>query len=113
MSVESDTNIKNSCTSIISQFGKMHHYSIDFKHYTMNFTRLLHTPLGKVIISILLGLGLATLFRKVCTDKNCITFKGPILGDIDGKIYKYGEQCYTYDYSAAPCDKKKQVVSVE
>ena len=52
----------------------------------MNFKRLLHSSLGKIIISILIGLGLATLFRKVCNDKNCLTFKGPILGDIDGKI---------------------------
>ena len=46
----------------------------------MNFKRLINTSLGKIIISIMLGLGLATLFRKVCKDKNCITFKGPILG---------------------------------
>lgn len=93
--------------------GKILLYSIVFIVYTMNFTRLLHTPLGKIIISILLGLGIATLFRKVCTDKNCIIFKGPILGDIDGKIYQYGEECYTYDYSAVPCDKTKQIISLE
>ena len=55
----------------------------------MNVKRLLYSPLGRIIISILLGLGLATIFRKVCNDRNCLTFKGPILGDIDGKIYKY------------------------
>ena len=64
----------------------------------MNFKRLLNTSSGKIIISIMLGFGLATIFRKTCKDKNCLTFKGPILGDIDGKIYQYGEQCYTYDY---------------
>ena len=30
----------------------------------MNFKRLLHSKFGQIIISILLGLGLATLFRK-------------------------------------------------
>ena len=45
----------------------------------MNLRRLLESELGKNIISILLGLGLATLFRKVCTDKNCIRFNGPII----------------------------------
>ena len=58
----------------------------------MNLKRLLYSSLGKIIISVILGLGLATIFRKVCKDKNCITFKGPILGDIDGKIYKHGEK---------------------
>ena len=41
----------------------------------MNIKRLLNTHLGRIIISILLGLGLASLFRKVCTDKNCIKFE--------------------------------------
>ena len=39
--------------------------------------RLIHSGFGKVIIPILLGLGLATMFRKVCKDRNCIVFKAP------------------------------------
>ena len=69
----------------------------------MNFKRLLHSSLGKIIISIMLGLGLATIFRKVCKDKNCLTFKGPILGDIDGKIYKHGEKCFQYTTNSTRC----------
>ena len=78
----------------------------------MNLKRLLNTGLGKFFISILLGLGLATLFRKVCKDKNCITFNGPVISEIDGKIYKYGEKCFKYAASAAACDKNKQVVDM-
>ena len=79
----------------------------------MNFKRLLNSSLGKIIISILLGLGLATIFRKVCNDRNCITFRGPILGDIDGKIYKHGEKCFSYNAVSTPCDKNKQVVIMD
>ena len=79
----------------------------------MNFKRLLNSSLGKIIISIMLGLGLATLFRKVCKDKNCITFKGPILGEIDGKIYKHGEKCFSYNAKSTPCDINKQIVEIE
>jgi len=79
----------------------------------MHLKRLLNTPLGKIFISILLGLGLATLFRKVCKDKNCLDFKGPILGEIDGKIYKHGEKCYEYNSISVPCDENKQIVDVE
>ena len=78
----------------------------------MNFRRLLNTALGKVFISILLGLGLATLFRKVCTDKNCISFNGPVISNVDGKIYKYGEKCYKYTASPASCDVNKKVVDI-
>ena len=78
----------------------------------MNFKRLLHSSLGKIIISILIGLGLATLFRKVCNDRNCLTFKGPILGEIDGKIYKHGEKCFKYSATSTSCDKNKQTIDI-
>ena len=44
----------------------------------MNFKRLLSTEMGRFFISVLLGLGLATLFRQVCTGDKCLTFNGPV-----------------------------------
>jgi len=79
----------------------------------MNLDRILHTPMGINVISILLGLGFATFFRKMCHDKNCITFNGPILQDIDGKTYKHGEKCYQYSYSSASCQPTKQIVNIK
>lgn len=76
----------------------------------MNLKRLLNTEIGISIISILLGIGLATLFRQVCTDKNCIIFNGPILDEINGKIFKFDERCYKYELEHAKCDANKQIV---
>ena len=78
----------------------------------MHLKRLLYTPLGKVFISILLGLGLATAFRRVCNDKNCIVFNGPILSEIDGKTYKYGDKCYKYSAHPEPCNKNKRIIEL-
>lgn len=79
----------------------------------MNFKRLLHSGLGRIFISILLGLGLATLFRKVCTDKNCIHFSGPLTQEVDGKIFKHGEQCYKYIVqNADKCNGTKKIVDI-
>jgi hypothetical protein len=79
----------------------------------MNFKRLLNTQLGKIFISVLLGLGLAAIFRKVCKDKNCIQFKGPILSDLEGKTYKHGEKCYRYTVeSSGKCDSMKKVIDM-
>ena len=55
----------------------------------MNLRRLLYSDIGKYIISILLGLGLATLFRKVCKDRNCIVFKAPNIQKIKNQIFLY------------------------
>jgi hypothetical protein len=78
----------------------------------MNFKRLLNTPLGQILISILLGLGLATLFRKVCTDKNCIVFNGPIISDIEDKTFKHGEKCYKYSLNPDKCDTTKRIIDI-
>jgi hypothetical protein len=79
----------------------------------MNLNRLLNTEMGRVFISMLLGIGLASLFRRACTDKNCIVFNGPIYTDFEGKIYKYGEKCYKYSVSPTKCDKMKRVIDIE
>jgi hypothetical protein len=78
----------------------------------MNFKRLLYTDLGRIFMSIILGLGLATLFRKVCTDKNCLMFNGPIISDLEGKIYKHGDKCFKYSSHSDKCDTTKKQVDL-
>jgi hypothetical protein len=66
-----------------------------------------------MFISILLGLGLATLFRKVCKDKECIDFHGPVIHEIDGKIFQYGDECYKFKQRASSkCDNTKKIVTI-
>ena len=76
----------------------------------MYIRRLITGVFGRSIISILLGLGLATLFRKVCNDRNCLLFKGPNLSNIRGKTFKYNDKCYKYKENATTCDKTKKIV---
>jgi hypothetical protein len=78
----------------------------------MNFKRLLTTPLGKILLSIILGLGLASLFRKVCTEKNCIHFKGAAVKDVDGKIYMHDDKCYKYTATSVKCNPKNKIVDI-
>jgi len=66
-----------------------------------------------MIISVLLGFGLATLFRKVCNDKNCIVFNGPVLSDFEGKIYKNDGKCYSYTLTKEKCNPNKQIIDIE
>ncbi len=77
----------------------------------MYLGRFVHTETGKYIMSILLGFGLASLFRAVCKEKNCLVFHAPPLDEIDGKIYSYDEKCYRYVPTATKCDKNKKIVS--
>ena len=72
--------------------------------------RLLYSRFGKVVVSILLGLGLATLFRKVCNERNCMVFHPPPFDDLKKNIYKYGDKCYKFKEKAVKCDSNKKKV---
>ena len=79
----------------------------------MNFQRLLNTYLGRAFISVLLGIGLATLFQRTCSDNKCMVFNGPIIKDFDDKIYKYDGKCYKYGTYASKCDTNiKKVLDI-
>ncbi len=76
----------------------------------MNLKRLIHSDIGRIIISILLGLGLATLFRKVCNDRSCMIFKAPQLNKIKGQVFKFGKKCYKFNEEIENCDNSKKIV---
>ena len=75
------------------------------------FDRLLNSTTGKIIIAILLGIGLASLFRKVCKNKNCIIFRAPEHSELTKDIYKYDTKCYKFKEKSVSCKKNKQKVS--
>lgn len=72
--------------------------------------RLLHTPVGQMLISFTIGFGLATLFRKVCNDKDCIVFNGPVISEINEKVFQYGDTCYSYTPKQVQCSATKRVI---
>ena len=76
----------------------------------MYIKRLLHSQIGKGIVSILLGLGLATLFRKVCNDRNCLVFKGPEIDIVDNKIFKQNGKCYKFNKNNETCKETVKTV---
>ncbi len=76
----------------------------------MDLRAKLKTYEGKVLMSILLGLGLATLFRQVCKGKNCVVFNAPKSKKTDNKVFKHEDKCYKYSLETTKCNvpnKKK------
>jgi hypothetical protein len=76
----------------------------------MNFKRLLNTPVGVLLISILLGFGIACLFRRVCTDGQCIHFQGAVI-DRD-HIYEHDKKCFQYIPKSMSCNQSKKIIDV-
>ena len=79
----------------------------------MYLGKFVHTETGKILMSILLGFGLASLFRTVCKDKDCLIFHAPPLDKFKDKIYKNGDKCYKYTPVATKCNANAKIVDFE
>jgi len=79
----------------------------------INLGKFIHTETGKKIMSILLGFGLASLFRAVCKNKECILFYAPPLEQIKDKIYKNDDKCVKYTPVSAKCSANAKMVDFE
>ncbi len=77
----------------------------------MGAEKLFNTHQGRVIISIILGVGLASLFRKVC--HQCIEIKGPSLEEMEQYMYKMDGECYKYTPYVVDCNKATAINNQE
>ena len=68
-----------------------------------SFFKLIKTDVGRKIISVMWGLGLATMFQRICKDRSCIVYTSPNPSDIKNKTYKKGDQCYKFDTEISEC----------
>jgi len=74
----------------------------------MNLSQTMSSHYGPIIISIILGFGLATLFRRACHGDGCVVVKSPDLKEIQSNTYKYGDSCYKYTPHMTPCSRGQQ-----
>jgi hypothetical protein len=75
--------------------------------------KFVHSENGKIMMSILLGFGLASLFRTVCKGAGCLQFYAAPLDEIKDKIYKNGKKCVTYNPVYSKCSLNSKVISFE
>lgn len=74
----------------------------------LSFTEFLSSRSGIIIVSILWGLGLATLFKRSCEigNKGCkiIEYRGPNVEWINKAVFNYGtDDCYRYKPIISRC----------
>ena len=66
--------------------------------------KLFKTNSGKIIVSILLGLGLSALFQQACANRDCIIIRAPDLNTVVSNIFKYDNKCYKFKVENAKCE---------
>lgn len=75
----------------------------------IQITKFIQSPTGSKLFSILLGLGIAGLFKMSCDSRSCLVYKGPEFKE-DNKTVKVNGQCYSVSENIIDCvddDKEK------
>ena len=66
--------------------------------------KLLESKTGVIIMSVIWGLGLACMFRKVCKDRDCIVYNAPNMEEIKKNIFLFDKKCYKYKSEITKCN---------
>ena len=69
----------------------------------LDYKRIVNSERGKIIFSIILGLGLATLFRESCKNSNCMIFKIAKISEVKGQIFEFDDNCYKFEEKSISC----------
>ena len=69
----------------------------------MRIIELMKSQNGKIIISIILAIGLASILRMSFKDANMIIINGPPIEQTEGKIFSFDNKCYNYKTVATSC----------
>jgi hypothetical protein len=78
----------------------------------MLIKKMVRSSYGQVVMAVLLGFGLSTLFRKSCKEGECLDFKGPPLDKVNDHVFKFDTKCYKFTSVPATCDASKRIVSL-
>ena len=72
----------------------------------LEFSKFFKSKVGIKLLSIMLGLGVAGLFKMSCDSRSCIVYKGPEFND-KNKMIKYNDKCYNVKEKIIDCKESK------
>lgn len=69
--------------------------------------RLLYTTEGQTLVSVIFGVGLASIFRRACKDHKCRVVRPAPLSEIEGRVFKTADgKCVRYVPYPVKCERK-------
>ena len=75
-----------------------------------NLLKAVDTRSGRIVVSVILGIGLASIFRKVCNSRDCLVFEAPPMKEVTENTYRYNGKCYRFEESPVACSPEKKTV---
>jgi hypothetical protein len=69
----------------------------------LRLLNFMESPRGRIVMSIILALGLASLLRMSFQNANMVIINGPPIEQTEGKIFSFDNKCYSYKTIATSC----------
>lgn len=66
---------------------------------------IINNEFGRILVSVILGFGLATMFVKVCNGSGCTVIQGPPIKEVSKNVYRIDDSCYKYTPIVTNCSK--------
>jgi hypothetical protein len=77
-----------------------------------NFMEIIDKPGFATLISLILGFGIAAIFRPLCKGPDCLVIRGPPVNEIRGAVYQFGTKCVEFDAKPVECPPKNSNITV-
>jgi hypothetical protein len=74
----------------------------------LKLKQFLESRTGVILISIVLGLGLSSIFKMSCDSRSCLIFQAPDFSE--KKVMRYNGKCYEPVEHMEKCDGNKKVI---
>lgn len=74
---------------------------------------IMKIPGISTLLSIIIGFGIAALFRPICKGPDCVVLRGPPVQDIRNTVYQFGSKCVEFKANPMECPKDNTVPVVD
>jgi len=74
---------------------------------------ILKVPGLAALMSMVIGFGIACMFRPLCKGPECLIVRGPPISDLRGSVYQFGSKCVEFTPKPVECPTSKTVTVVD
>ena len=79
----------------------------------MDFVTWIENKNVAILVSCVLGFGLAAIFRPVCKGPDCVILRGPPIAQIRNVVYQIGSKFHEFSPKATECPTYTNIKTVE
>ena len=66
-----------------------------------------------ILLSCIIGFGIAALFRPMCKEGDCVVLRGPPVNQMRDVVYQMGGKCHEFTPKAVACPTDPKIKTVE